>query len=73
MISRRVSGRLGGAVKLRGGFVEFLQKLVGGELDRLVSPLGGAIVAGDQSRAMDMPEVPGHERVPRLAVLVGRR
>jgi hypothetical protein len=59
------------AMNLRSCFVELLQKLVCCELDRLVSPLGGAIVAGDQPRTMDTPEVPEHERVPRLGVLVG--
>jgi hypothetical protein len=66
---RAISGG-GPRSELRGGFVELLQKLVCGELDCLVSPLGGAVVAGDQPRAMNAPEVPEHESVARLGVLV---
>ena len=42
---------------LRGRLVQELQEPVRGELDLLVPPLGGAIVTGDDSRAMDAAKV----------------
>ena len=50
--------------------VEPLQQLVGGELDRLVAPLGGAVHAGDQPHAVDAAEVAVDERVARLRLVV---
>ena len=41
------------------------------QLDLLVAPLGGTVVARDDGRAMDAPEVTQHERVARLCP-VGR-
>ncbi len=49
--------------------VEVLQQLVGGELDLLVLPLGRPVVAGDQARPVEAPEVPEDEGVPRLGVV----
>jgi hypothetical protein len=51
--------------------VEVLQELMGGELDLLVSPLGGPVLTSDQAHPMDTPKVPIDERVPGLGV-VGR-
>jgi hypothetical protein len=36
------------------------------EFDLLVSPLGGAVVAGDQAHPVQTPEVAIHKRVARL-------
>src|SRR5262245_49850622 len=55
----------------RGLRVQVLEKLVRGELDLLVPPLGGAVVAGDQPHAVQAPEVAVHERVARLRFIVG--
>ena len=49
--------------------VELLQQLVGGELDRLVAPLGRTVVAGDEAAAVQAAEVAVDERVARLGVL----
>ena len=46
--------------------VEVLQKLVGGQLDLLVPPLGGAVLTGDQAHPVDSPEIPVHKRVSGL-------
>ena len=51
--------------------VEVLQQVVGGQLDRLVAPLGGAVLAGDQPHAVHAAEVAVDERVPRLGLVVG--
>jgi hypothetical protein len=48
-----------------------LQQLMGGEFDLLVSPLGCAVLAGDQTHPMDAPKVPIHECVSGLGVVVG--
>ena len=48
-----------------------LQQVVGGQLDVLVPPLGGAVDARDQAGAVDPAEVAVHERVPRLGLVVG--
>ena len=39
------------------------------QLDLLVPPLGRAVDAGDQSRAVDPPEVAVGECIPRLCLL----
>jgi hypothetical protein len=39
------------------------------ELDLLVPPLGGPVVAGDQAHAVQPPEVAVDERVPRLRLV----
>jgi hypothetical protein len=44
---------------------------VRGELDLLVPPLGGAVVAGDQAHAVQAPGVALHERVAGLRLVVG--
>jgi hypothetical protein len=49
--------------------VEVLEELMGGELDLLVSPLGGTVLAGDQTHPMDTPQVPIHECVSGLGVV----
>ena len=41
------------------------------ELDLLVPPLGGAVVAGDQAHPVQPPEVAVHERVARLRLVGG--
>ena len=46
--------------------VQPLEKGVRGELDRLVAPLGGAVLAGDEPRPMDASEVPEHAPVHRV-------
>ena len=50
--------------------IETLQELMRGQLDLLVPPLGGAVVAGDQAHAVQPPEVAVHERVARLRLVV---
>jgi hypothetical protein len=44
--------------------VEVLEEAVGGELDLLVAPFGGPILAGDQAHAVDAAEVAVDEVVP---------
>src|SRR5215207_10305158 len=51
--------------------VEQLQQLVGGELDLLVAPLRGSVVARDQAHAVDATEISVDERVPRLGFVRG--
>ena len=51
--------------------VEELQQLVSRELDLFVTPLGGAIVAGDQACSMQTPEVAVHERIAGLRLIRG--
>ena len=51
--------------------VEVLQEVVGGELDLLVSPLRGPVLASEQARPMDTTEVPIDEAVPGLGVTAG--
>jgi hypothetical protein len=48
-----------------------LQEVVGGELDPLVTPFGGAVLAGDQSHPVHPPEVAIHEPVSSFR-LIGR-
>src|SRR5262249_34824411 len=55
---------------LRAGRVEQLQELVCGELDRLVAPLGCAVVAGDDAGPVDAAEVAVDERVACLRPVV---
>src|SRR4051812_303245 len=55
----------------RAARVEALEQLVRGQLDLLVAPLGGAIVARDQPHAVHAAEVSVDERVARLRA-VGR-
>ena len=54
-----------------GGAIEQLEQLVRRQLDLLVTPLGGAELAGDDARPMDPSEVADDERVATLR-LVGR-
>jgi hypothetical protein len=51
------------------GSIQELQQLVRRQLDLLVSPLGGAVVAGDQARAVQAAEVSVDEGVTRLGLL----
>jgi hypothetical protein len=44
--------------------VEVLEEVMGGELDLLVAPFGGPILAGDQAHAVDAAEVAVDEVVP---------
>src|SRR5215831_20920524 len=44
-----------GSRSARGLRVQVLEQIVRGELDRLVPPLGGAVVAGDQAHAVHCP------------------
>lgn len=48
-----------------------LKQLVRCEFDRLVTPLGGPVLARDQSLPVDPTEVPIRERVPRLGLIRG--
>jgi len=48
-----------------------LQQIVGGDLDVLVPPFGGAVDAGDQPGPVDTAEIPVDERVPRLGLVLG--
>ena len=54
-----------------GGLVQLLEQVVGGELDRLVPPLRGAVDAGDQPGAVHPAEVAVDERVAGLGLVVG--
>ena len=60
--------RDGHASRLRTAGVEVLQQIVGGQLDLLVPPLGGPVVARDQAHAVQAAEVAVDERVPRLGL-----
>jgi two-component system OmpR family sensor kinase len=51
--------------------VKPLQKLVRGELDVLVPPLGRPVHAGDDAHPVDAPEVPVHEGIPGLGLVGG--
>src|SRR5262245_66251143 len=51
--------------------VEQLQEVMGGQLDRLVLPLRGAVVTGDEPRAMDSAEVSVDEGVSGLRLVGG--
>jgi hypothetical protein len=51
--------------------VQVLQQLVGGQLDLLVAPFSGSVVARDDPGAVDAPEVAKYKRVTLLG-LVGR-
>lgn len=53
------------------GAVKILQEAVGRQLDLLVAPLGGAVDARDERRAVHPTEVTVDERVTRLRLLVG--
>jgi hypothetical protein len=44
---------------------------VRGELDLLVLPLRGAVLARDETHAVHPPEIPVDERVTRLGLVVG--
>ena len=48
--------------------VEVLQELMGSELDLLVSPLGGTVLAGDQAHPVDALEVAIDECVSGVGV-----
>ena len=56
---------------LAAGLVEHLEQLVGGELDLLVAPLRGPVVAGDQAGAMHAAQVAVDERVAGLGLVGG--
>src|SRR4030095_16094922 len=51
--------------------VEVLEEVVGGELDLLVAPFGGPVLAGDQAHAVQAAEVAIHEGVPGLGLVAG--
>src|SRR4051794_6355677 len=53
-----------------GDPVEFLQEVVRGNLDLLVSPFRSSVDAGDQAGPMHPAEVAVHERVSRLRLVV---
>src|SRR5262249_22240096 len=55
----------------RSPVVKVLQELVRGELDLLMPPLGGPVVACDDAHAMDATEIPVDKRVPGLGVVGG--
>lgn len=44
---------------------------MGGQFNLLVTPLGGPVLTGDQSHAMDPAQVAADERVPGLRVFRG--
>src|SRR5262245_23438409 len=67
---RRASSRLPGSAEA-ASVIEVLQQVVGGALDLLVVPLGGAVQARDDTHAVDAAEVTEHEGVASLG-LVGR-
>src|SRR5262249_33547400 len=60
----------GQACHSAGPRVQQLKELVRGELDLLVPPLGRAVVAGDDPRAVDPAEVAVDEGVTRLPPVV---
>ena len=49
--------------------IQQLQQLVCRQLDLLVTPLGGAVDAGDQARPVQTAEVSVDEGVPRLGLV----
>jgi hypothetical protein len=49
--------------------IEKLEEIVGCQLDLLVPPLGGAVVAGNQAGAMQPAEVSVDERVSGLGLV----
>ena len=51
--------------------VEVLEEVVGGQLDLLVAPLGGPVLAGDQAHAVEAAEVAVDEGVPSLGLVAG--
>jgi hypothetical protein len=51
--------------------VEVLEQVVGGELDLLVVPFGGPVLAGDQAHAVEAAEVAVHEGVAGLGLAAG--
>jgi hypothetical protein len=51
--------------------VQTLQQVVGGELDLLVPPLGGPVLAGDDAHAVQPAQVAVDERVPGLGLILG--
>src|SRR5215216_3860857 len=51
--------------------VEVLEQVVGGQLDLLVAPFGGPVLAGDQAHAVQAAEVAVDEGVPSLGVVGG--
>jgi hypothetical protein len=51
--------------------VQALQKFVSCELDFLVAPFGGPVLACDDAHAVDTAEVSVDERVPGLGVVAG--
>ena len=63
--------RLGALCDSPGRLFEHLKQLVRDELDVLVTPLGGPVVARDQAHSMHPTEVPVHECVLGLGVLGG--
>ncbi len=60
---------LRGAECSGAGLVEQLQKLVGGELDLLVAPLGGPVVARNQARPMNAAKVPEDKGLSALGLV----
>jgi hypothetical protein len=65
----RGAGARGTAASSAGLSVEVLQELVCCELDLLVPPLRGTVVAGDQPHPVQTAEVAVDERVVRLRLL----
>src|SRR5689334_11160006 len=51
--------------------VQALQQVVGGELDILVPPLGGPVLAGDDAHAVQTTQVAVDECVPGLGLVLG--
>ena len=51
--------------------VEFLEQVVGGQLDLLVAPLCSPVEASDQADAVETPEISVGERVPCLGFVRG--
>jgi hypothetical protein len=51
--------------------VEVLEQVVGGQLDLLVAPFGGPVLAGDQAHAVEAAEVAVDEGVAGLGVVAG--
>jgi hypothetical protein len=68
--SSAAGGRLCRGHQPSGG-VELLEKVVGCQFDVFVPPLRRAVYAGDQSGAMDSPQVAIDEGVARLRVIGG--
>jgi hypothetical protein len=49
--------------------VQTPQQVVGGELDVLVPPLAGPVLAGDDAHVVQTPEAAIDERVPGLGLI----